>query len=59
VEFVHEPSEPEPEPTGALAATLLVLVGAVSFAGGALLSLWPLWALGLVLVAGGFLVYRA
>lgn len=57
-EIVYEPSEPEPEQTGAFAATLLVLVGAVSFAGGALLTLWPLWALGLVLVAGGFLVYR-
>jgi len=55
---IDAPSEPEPRSRSALAATLLVPVGVVSFAGGAVLTLWPLWALGLVLVAGGFFVYR-
>jgi hypothetical protein len=39
-------------------ATALVLVGVASFVGGAVLTMWPLWALGLLLVAGGFFAYR-
>ncbi len=39
-------------------ATLLGLLGATSFAAGAVLLLWPLWAAGLALVAGALLVYR-
>jgi len=54
---------PEPEPfaaqdRAALAATSLVLAGTFVVTCGAVLGLWPLWAVGLVLVAGGFLVYR-
>ena len=51
-------TEPEPPARGdALAATLLALVGATVFAAGATLQLWPVWALGLALVASGLLVY--
>lgn len=42
----------------AATSTLLVLVGTVAFTGGAVLALWPIWALGLGLVAVGFLAYR-
>jgi hypothetical protein len=52
---------PEPElPVGgasALTATLLALAGALVFALGASVELWPVWALGLALFAGGLLVY--
>ena len=41
----------------ALTATLLALAGAILFAAGATLALWPVWALGLALFAGGLLVY--
>ena len=56
------PAEPvleaEPPRRGdALAATLLALSGAIVFAAGATVGLWPVWALGLALFAGGFLVY--
>ncbi len=50
--------EPRRVPRAALAATALVIAGAVAFTAGATLTLWPLWALGLTLVAGGFLAYR-
>ena len=52
--------ETEPEPTArgdALAATILALSGAMVFATGASLQLWPVWALGLALFASGVLVY--
>lgn len=57
------PAHPWPEPVrsedrAALAATSLVLVGAFVVTCGAVVSLWPLWAVGLVLVAAGFFVYR-
>lgn len=42
----------------AVVATALVLVGVASFAGGAVLTIWQLWALGLALVAAGFFAYR-
>jgi hypothetical protein len=42
----------------AATSVLLVLVGTVAFTGGAVLALWPLWAVGLALVASGFLAYR-
>jgi hypothetical protein len=42
---------------GALTATLLALSGALVFALGATVGLWPVWALGLALFAGGLLVY--
>ena len=41
----------------ALAATSLAVSGAALFAAGATLALWPVWALGLALFAGGLLVY--
>jgi hypothetical protein len=46
-----------PRGAGALTATLLALSGALVFAAGATLALWPVWALGLALFAGGLLVY--
>ena len=51
----------EPAPSfawPALAGALLVALGALAFTSGAVLSLWPLWAAGLALVAGGFVAYR-
>jgi hypothetical protein len=42
----------------ALVATLLVLGGALLFTAGAVLVAWPLWAAGLALFAGGFVLYR-
>jgi hypothetical protein len=45
-------------PRAALAATLLVIAGTVAFTTGAVAAIWPLWALGLTLVGGGFLAYR-
>jgi hypothetical protein len=47
---------PAPSP---VAATALVFAGALGFTGGAVLALWPLWALGLILVAAGVLAHRA
>jgi hypothetical protein len=51
------PAAEEP-PYSAGAASLLALFGAVAFVTGAALVLWPVWAAGLALVAGGLLVYR-
>ena len=56
------PAEPIPEPEfpargDPLAATVLALSGAMVFAAGATLELWPVWALGLALFASGLLVY--
>jgi hypothetical protein len=42
----------------ALAATGLVLAGALLFTAGAVLAAWPLWAAGLALFAGGFILFR-
>jgi hypothetical protein len=42
----------------AAAATALTFLGVAAFAAGAVLLLWPIWAVGLALVAGGLLVYR-
>ena len=42
----------------ALVATSLVLLGTFVVTCGAVIGVWPLWAAGLVLVAGGFFVYR-
>ena len=42
----------------AAAGTGLVLVGVASFTGGAVLTIWQLWAVGLALVAAGFFAYR-
>jgi len=54
-----QPMEPESlELARPLAAFLLALCGAVAFAGGAALGYWPIWAAGLLAVAGGLLAYR-
>jgi hypothetical protein len=54
-----ETASADPAPTrAALFSTALVVGGVITFTAGAMLTLWPLWALGLVLVAGGFFVYR-
>jgi hypothetical protein len=50
--------EQAPSAQGAFPATVFVISGAAAFAGGATMDLWPLWALGLALVAGALLVYR-
>jgi len=42
----------------AAAATALVLAGALIFTAGAVLAAWPLWAAGLALFAGGFILFR-
>jgi hypothetical protein len=42
----------------AVAATILVLGGAVLFTAGAVMAAWPLWAAGLALFAGGFVLFR-
>jgi hypothetical protein len=45
-------------PAAAAAATALTFLGVAAFVAGAVLILWPLWAVGLGLVAGGYLAYR-
>lgn len=45
-------------PAAAAAATALTFLGVAAFVAGAVLILWPLWAAGLGLVAGGYLAYR-
>jgi hypothetical protein len=42
----------------ALAATACSLAGTAAFTAGAVLASWPLWAVGLAIVAAGLLVYR-
>ena len=42
----------------ALVATALVIVGALLFTAGAVLAAWPLWAAGLALFGGGFVLFR-
>ena len=42
----------------AIIATLLILGGAFLFTAGAVLVAWPVWAAGLALFAGGFILYR-
>jgi hypothetical protein len=58
---------PEPEPPrhrrerpslSALVATGLVIGGAFLFTAGAVLAAWPVWAAGLALFAGGFVLYK-
>ncbi len=55
-EPVHVPPDP---PSSAATSSVLALLGAAAFVAGAALVLWPLWAAGLALVAGGLLVQRA
>ena len=58
---------PAPEPRrrprertspSAIVATVLVIGGAFLFTAGAVLAAWPVWAAGLALFAGGFVLYR-
>jgi hypothetical protein len=42
----------------AIVATTLILGGAFLFTAGAVLVAWPVWAAGLALFAGGFILYR-
>jgi hypothetical protein len=51
-------SKPARFPAAAAAATALTFLGVGAFVAGAVLILWPLWAAGLGLVAGGYLAYR-
>jgi hypothetical protein len=51
-------AEPESKPYSAAAASGLAVLGAIAFVAGAVLVLWPLWAAGIALVAGGLLVHR-
>jgi hypothetical protein len=58
-------AEPEPSRSrrerpsaSALVATGLVIGGAFLFTAGAVLAAWPVWAAGLALFAGGFVLYR-
>jgi hypothetical protein len=58
---VQPPADPPAAPGGMLAAALATgatVLGAAAFVAGAVLVLWPVWAAGLALVAGGALVYR-
>jgi hypothetical protein len=62
-ETAAEPGQYESRPAertslSAVVATLLVLGGALLFTAGAVLVAWPLWAAGLALFAGGFVLYR-
>ncbi|HXV95626.1 MAG TPA: hypothetical protein VD695_03685 [Gaiellaceae bacterium] len=59
------PREPEPRrrqrertSLSAIVATVLVIGGAFLFTAGAVLAAWPVWAAGLALFAGGFVLYR-
>ena len=45
-------------PALTIAATVLVVAGALLFTGGAVLAAWPVWAAGLALFAGGFVLFR-
>lgn len=61
-------SDGDPEPkrrarrelpsVSALVATGLVIGGAFLFTAGAVLAAWPVWAAGLALLAGGYVLYR-
>jgi hypothetical protein len=45
-------------PYAAAIATALTVAGVAAFTAGAVLVIWPVWALGLALVAAGYLAYR-
>lgn len=56
-----EPSRPRRRDrisASAVVATALVIGGAFLFTAGAVLAAWPVWAAGLALFAGGFVLYR-
>jgi len=56
--FDAPPEPPERFERGAALAAALVVAGTAAFTTGALLVLWPVWALGVALVAASFLVIR-
>jgi hypothetical protein len=45
-------------PVAAAIATALTVAGVAAFTAGAVLVVWPVWAIGLALVAAGYLTYR-
>jgi hypothetical protein len=51
-------SRPARTGVSAAVATVLILGGAFLFTAGAVLVAWPVWAAGLALFAGGFVLYR-
>ena len=51
-------ASPREFPAAAAASTGLTILGVGAFVVGALTILWPVWAVGLALVAAGVLVYR-
>lgn len=55
---VSRRSRRERASVSAVVATLLVVGGAFLFTAGAVLAAWPVWAAGLGLFAGGFVLYR-
>jgi hypothetical protein len=56
----ESPQEEAPDriALSAIVATTLILGGAFLFTAGAVLVAWPVWAAGLALFAGGFILYR-
>jgi hypothetical protein len=56
---LQRPPDRDPHVISAATASGLALVGALAFVSGAALLLWPLWAAGLALVAGGLLAQRS
>ena len=51
-------TDPQSASVTAILATILILGGAFLFTAGAVLVAWPVWAAGLALFAGGFILYR-
>jgi hypothetical protein len=51
-------TDPQGTSVTAIVATVLILGGAFLFTAGAVLVAWPVWAAGLALFAGGFILYR-
>jgi hypothetical protein len=54
----HRQAERQGASWTAIVATVLILGGAFLFTAGAVLVAWPVWAAGLALFAGGFILYR-
>ena len=50
--------QPHEVSAAAIVGTALVIVGALVFTAGAVLAAWPLWAAGLALFGGGFVLFR-
>jgi hypothetical protein len=58
---LEPPAVPEPQASELvrpLLAVLLALFGALAFAIGAVLALWPVWAAGLIVASAAILAYR-